>query len=264
MAVGRVTTAKGVTAEVHTRGSGHPLLWLHSAGGLYPSEPLLDLLAERYLVYAPVWPGFGEDATEGALEDMLDFALHGWDLVEALGLGGARPHLVGHSMGGMVAAEMACLNPRGIDRLVLVAAAGLWIDELPVPDIFAMLPFELAEALFADPAAGERLLMAGTDFGDDEAMKRFLVGNARRLGTAGKILFPIPNRRRAKRLYRMDRPALALWGREDRLFPPRYGERFVELLPDARLTVVPDAGHMLPYEQPESAAAAIVEFLDRP
>ena len=64
-------------------------------------------------------------------------------------------------MGGMIAAEMACVSPTGSAKLVLVGPAGLWIDEHPIPDIFAMLPFELAEVLFADPVAGEAMLTGG-------------------------------------------------------------------------------------------------------
>src|SRR5881227_757921 len=75
----------------------------------------------------------------GLLEDILDFALHGWDVVEALGLDGRRPSLVGHSMGGMIAAEMACLAPTAIGGLVLVDPFGLWLDESPIADIFALL-----------------------------------------------------------------------------------------------------------------------------
>src|SRR5262245_60008767 len=108
----RVTTRRGIETMVHTRGEGPPLVWLHGAGGVLPIEPLLDLLAARCTVHAPVWPGFGEDQTEGYLHDMLDFTLHGWDLVDALDVGDP-PHLAGHSMGGMIAAEMAAVNPRG-------------------------------------------------------------------------------------------------------------------------------------------------------
>ena len=212
-------------------------------------------------MFAPEWPGFGAEPTEGALEDMLDFALHAWDLVEALGLGDDRPHLVGHSMGGMIAAEAAAIQPRGLSKLVLIDSAGLWLDDHPIPDIFAMLPFELAEVLFADPAAGERFLSGGADFRDDEALKTLLVRNARRLGTAGKILFPVPNRRLSKRLYRVTNPTLVLWGAEDRLVAPVYAQRFAELIDGATVQVVEGAGHMLPYEQPAPAAAAIIAFL---
>ncbi len=256
-----ITTAKGTAAKVRTWGSaGSPaVVWFHGAGGLYPREPLLEQLGARFHVFASEWPGFGDEPTEGSIEDMLDFALHGWDVIDALGL--ERPHVIGHSMGGMVAAEMAALNPKGIDRLVLVGAAGLWLEEEPVPDIFAMLPFELAQVLFADAETGERFLAGGADFSDDEALKTFLVTNARRLGTAGKILFPIPNRRLSKRLYRLSTPTLVLWGAQDHLFSPAYAARYGELIGDSRVELVEGAGHMLPYEQPDRAAEVITAFL---
>lgn len=255
-----ITTRRGIEAKVHARGDGPPLVWFHGAGGLFPVEPMLDLIAERYTVYAPEWPGFGDEQTEGHLHDMLDFTLHGWDVVEALELG-ERPHLVGHSMGGMIAAEMAALNPAGLGSLALVGAVGLWLDDHPIPDIFSMLPFELAQVLFADPAVGEAVLTAGLNFDDDQALTAFMVTNSRRLGTAGKVLFPVPNRRLSKRLYRVTNPTLLLWGEQDRLVPPVYAERFRELLvsTDARVETVADAGHMLPYEQPAAAAAAVLD-----
>ena len=144
-----IETKKGTRCRVWEGGSGALVVFVHSAGGLLRDNPFLDQLAQGYSVFAPEWPGYGESTGEERLEDMLDFALHGWDLVDALGL--RQPHLVGHSMGGMIAAEMACVAPRDLDKLVLVGAAGLWMDECPIPDIFAMLPHQIAEALFADP-----------------------------------------------------------------------------------------------------------------
>lgn len=263
VAVRTVATRRGIEAKVRTLGAedNPPLLYLHGAGGLLPTEPVLDHLAERFAVFAPEWPGFGEEMTETRIEDMLDFTLHGWDLVDALGL--QRPFLAGHSMGGMIAAEMAAINPAGLRGLALLAAAGLWLDDHPVPDIFAMLPFELAEVLFADPRGGEKVLTAGLDFADDDALKRFLVGNARKLGTAGKILFPIPNRRLSKRLYRVTTPTVLVWGAADKLLPTVYAERYRELLTAtaAELRIVEGAAHMLPYEQPEATAAAVAGLL---
>src|SRR5258705_5500405 len=141
---------------------------------------------------------------------MLDFALHGWDLVDALGL--SRPHLAGHSMGGMIGAEMACLAPRDVGKLALVAPAGLWMDEHPVPDIFAMLPYQLAEVLFHDPAKGQALLTGGADLSDMEALKDFYIGSQRRPSMAGKIPFPIPHRRLSQRPYRPTAPTLLVCG----------------------------------------------------
>jgi pimeloyl-ACP methyl ester carboxylesterase len=259
-------TPRGIRFRLLEAGepAGRPLVYFHSAGGLLPNEPLLETLGTQgYHVYAPVWPGYGEEPGEDALEDMLDFALHGWDVVDALGLE-ERPVIAGHSMGGMIAAEMACLQPQRVERLVLIASAGLWLDEHPIPDLFAMLPFELAQVLFFDPKMGEAMLTGGVDFSNFEALKDFLVLNARRLGTAGKILFPIPNRRLAKRLYRMAAPTLLVWGKQDKLIPPPYAERFQKLLPgDSRIAWIDQAGHMVPYEQTAAVAQAITSFLGR-
>jgi pimeloyl-ACP methyl ester carboxylesterase len=254
-----IETKRGIKCQVREAGSGAPLVFLHGAGGLAPREALLDALSERFHVFAPLWPGFGAEPGEDLLEDMLDFTLHGWDVVEALGL--AKPHLVGHSMGGMVAAEMACVNNAGLGKLALLAPLGLWLDAHPIPDLFATPPWELPALLFADPAAGQKLLLAGLDFGNDAALTRFMVDNARRLGSAGKILFPIPNRRLSKRLYRLCAETLLVWGRQDKLVPPVYAARWQEVIPGAHLTWVESAGHMLPLEQPAAVAEAVLGFL---
>jgi pimeloyl-ACP methyl ester carboxylesterase len=254
-----VETKKGTRCRVLEAGSGAPLVVLHSAGGLLRDNPFLDRLAQRYHVFAPEWPGYGESTGDELLEDMLDFALHGWDLVDALGL--RQPHLLGHSMGGMIAAEMACLAPRDAGKLVLVAPAGLWLDEHPIPDVFALLPYQLAEVLFADPAAGQQLLTGGADLSDMEALKEFYLANQRRLTMAGKILFPIPNRRLSKRLYRLTAETLLVWGSADRLIVPAYAARWRELIPGARVVTLESGGHMLPYEQPEAFARVVAEFL---
>jgi len=254
-----VETRKGARCRVLEGGSGMPVVFLHGAGGLLADNPFLDRLAARYHVFAPELPGYGESTGEELLEDMLDFTLHGWDVVGALGL--ARPHLVGHSMGGMIAAEMAAVAPHDLDRLVLVAAAGLWIEEHPIPDIFALLPGQLVELLFQDPDKGQALLTGGVDFSDMEAFKAFYLGQQRRLAMAGKILFPIPNRRVSKRLYRVSAKTLVLWGEADRLIVPAYAQRWARLIPGAPAQMIPDAGHMLHYEQPETFVDALVRFL---
>jgi pimeloyl-ACP methyl ester carboxylesterase len=254
-----VATAKGTRCRVLEGGSGAPLVFFHGAGGLLPDNPFLERLAQRYHVLAPEWPGYGDSTGEELLEDMLDFTLHGWDLVEALGL--RQPHLVGHSMGGMIAAEMACLAPREVGRLVLAAPAGLWLDAHPIPDIFALLPYQLAEVLFHDPAQGQALLTGGADLADMEALREFYIASQRRLAVAGKILFPIPNRRLSKRLYRLAADTLLVWGADDRLIVPAYAAHWQALIPGARVAMIDVAGHMLPYEQPDAFARAVDTFL---
>ena len=122
-------------------------------------DPFLDALAEKHHVYAPLIPGYGDSEECPEIRDMLDFTLHTWDVVEALGL--KDPILVGHSMGGMIAAEMAAVAPNDVSRLALICPAGLWVDDHPIADIFAMLPFEMPALLFHDAEAGGRMMTAG-------------------------------------------------------------------------------------------------------
>jgi len=254
-----IETKRGARCLVLEGGSGAPVVFFHGAGGLLADNPFLDQLAVRYHVFAPELPGYGESTGEDLLEDMLDFTLHGGDVVAALGL--TKPHLIGHSMGGMIAAEMAAIAPNDVGKLVLVAAAGLWIEEHPIPDIFALLPGQLVELLFEDPVKGQALLTGGADFSDMEVFKEFYLGQQRRLAMAGKILFPIPNRRVSKRLYRVTAPTLILWGQGDRVVVPAYARRWAALIPGATVDLVPDAAHMLPYEQPQVFASAVSRFL---
>jgi len=144
---------------------------------------------------------------------------------------------------------------------VLVGAAGLWLEAQPIPDIFAMLPHELADVLFVDPARGAALLTGGADLSDIEALKDFYLVTQRRLAMAGKILFPIPNRRLSKRLYRLAAPTLVLWGAADGLIPPAYAAQWKTLIPGARVQTIEGAGHMLPWEQPQAFVDAVVTFL---
>jgi pimeloyl-ACP methyl ester carboxylesterase len=260
MNVQHVQTKRGTRVRVFEGGHGAPLVFLHGAGGFLAENPFLDELARRYRVIAPELPGYGESTGEDLLEDMLDFALHGWDVVTALGV--ERPHLVGHSMGGMIAAEMAAIAPNDVHKLVLVGAAGLWIPEQPIPDIFTFLPHEYANILFHDPVQGQALLTGGLDFSNMEALAEFYIANSRRMANAGKILFPIPNRRVAKRLYRVTAQTLVVWGKSDKLIPPVYADKWAELIPRARIALIAEAGHMLPYEQPAAFVAAVTKFLD--
>ena len=256
----RVATRRGLEGDVFVGGSGPDLVFLHGAGGTMADDPLLTLLADSFTVHAPVWPGFGLDETETAIEDMLDFTLHGWDLVDAFEL--ARPPiLVGHSMGAMIAAEMASVARNDLAQLVLLTPAGMWIDAEPTPDLFAMLPFEMAEVLFHDAALGEKLMTGGVDFSDNEALSAFMVANARRMGTAGKILFPIPNRRLSKRIHRVGVPTLIVGGVSDGLVPPSYCELWQASVAGSTLVMIEEAGHMVHLEQPGATATAIASFV---
>ncbi len=124
-----------------------------------------------------------------------------------------------------------------------------------------MLPYQIAEVLFRDPAAGQALLTGGADLSNMDALKEFYLGTQRRLSMAGKILFPIPNRRLSKRLYRLTAETLIVWGSADRLIVPAYAAHWKSLIPSARVEMVDGAAHMMPYEQPEAFARTLTGFL---
>ena len=187
--------------RIYEGGAGKHLLYLPGAGGLLKDDPFLRALAQHFHVFAPLLPGFEDSDGSEHLRTMLDFTLHTFDVWDALGL--ESPLVVGHSMGGMIAAEMAAIAPRDIEKLVLISPAGLWMDAHPIPDLFALLPYELPELLLYDPTQHAAIVSAGGDLDDPEFLTSFLVENARRLGTAGKMLFPIPDRGLSERLYRI-------------------------------------------------------------
>jgi pimeloyl-ACP methyl ester carboxylesterase len=236
-------------------GSGQPLVFLHGAGGLDLEQGFLDALSERFHVFAPLVPGYGDSEECTELRDMLDFTLHTWDVVAALGV--KDPILVGHSMGGMIASEMAAVAPNDVSRLALIAPAGLWLDDHPIPDIFSLLPYELPTYLFHDPAAGAKIMSSGGDLSDSKFLQAFLVQNARQLGAAGKVLFPIPDRGLASRLYRIKAKTVLIWGDSDRLIPPVYAREFQRGIAGAELVLIPQAGHAVPFENPAEVIRAI-------
>ncbi len=248
------------TIQLFEAGDGDPLVFLHGEGGLAADSPLLAALARGWHVVAPLLPGYGLSTGAEGLRDMLAVTLHSFDVLDALGLD--RPALVGHSMGGMIAAEMAALAPREVERLGLIAPMGLWVDAHPLPDLFSTLPHELPALLFHDPVFGERMMTAGRDLADPKVLEAFVIGHARQQAMASKLLFPLPDRGLSERLYRVRAKTVIIWGEDDRLIPPAYGEAFCRGIAGAELITVPAAGHMVIVEQPEAVVAALAR-LDR-
>lgn len=243
--------------EVHVLegGSGPDLLFLHGAGGITEADPFFAALSAKYHVYAPLLPGYGESDECGEIRDMLDVTLHTFDVAEALGL--KKPILAGHSMGGMIAAEMAAVAPNDVDKLCLICPAGLWLDEYPIPDLFTLLPYQLPAFLFHDAEAGGKLMTAGMDFSNLEFLKAFLIQNARQMGMAGKLLFPIPDRGLRQRLYRIKAKTVLIWGESDKLIVPRYAQEFKKLITNCELVSIPEAGHLVTLEKTAQTVAAL-------
>jgi pimeloyl-ACP methyl ester carboxylesterase len=239
-------------------GSGDSLLYLHGASGFTGWDPFLDQLARYFHVYAPAHPGVAGSEGLEHLDDLWDLVLFYDELLEALGLD--RTHVVGHSYGGMLAAELAAHRPRQVSRLVLVNSLGLWLEEAPVADIFAMTPSERAPLLWHD-VNSTAARAALTRLEDPTARLEVDLDRTRTLSAVAKFIWPIPDRGLTKRIHRITMPTLLLWGDSDGIVPPVYGQAFQRLLPNATLKVLDRCGHLPQVEQPAEFIDALRDFL---
>ena len=238
-------------APVAVGGDGPPLVYLHGAVGQKGWAPFLERLSGRFTVYAPWLPGYGEAAGLEHLADLTDLTLYHLELLDALGVGKAP--VVGHFLGGMIAAEMAAFSPPAVSRLVLASPAGVWRDDAPVADLLALSADELLARLAATPAAAEAL---------DGLRDSLAADRMQDIAAAGKFLWPLPDKGLSRRAYRIKAPALILWGGQDQINPPSYADDFRRLIAGSRAATLPDAGHLLMLEQPDAFADAVTNFLD--
>jgi pimeloyl-ACP methyl ester carboxylesterase len=249
----RFVEVDGVPVHLLTGGSGPPLVYLHGVAPAGEWLPVHAALAELFTVYAPDHPGFGLTDRPDWLQGMDDLVVHYDELFRILGL--ASPALVGFSLGGWLAAELAVYYPQRFSGLVLLNAAGLHRDDALIPDLPALAGEELSRALFHDAAAA-RAYFANRN--DPERQTR----TYRALTTTALLAWnPWFDPQLSRRLRRIQVPTLALWGEHDRLISPLYGETYRDLIPGARLEILPHCGHMAPLERPEAVARSIAEFL---
>ena len=240
-------------------GSGDPLLFLHGTDGLREGA-YLDQLAEHFTVYAPWHPGFGPSEGDEHIDDIIDLALYYHDLMDALGLESA--HVVGHSMGGMLAAELAALCSHRVRRLVLANPIGFWRDDDPVLDFFTLAPKQLAPYEWHNPES-EAMQEAYPTPEGGEAMAEMMFERMRALASATKYLWPIPDRGLKRRIHRITSPTLIVWGESDRLVPPSYAEDFRSRIRDAQVVILPECGHMPMFEKRDDFVALVTEFLTK-
>ena len=254
-----VTVRNGMfESKLCTDGNGAPLLFLHGAGGLRGWEPFLVELAQHFTVYAPAHPGFETSTGIEHIDDIIDLVVYYNDLLDALHL--ESVHVVGHSLGGMIGAELAALSPHRVRRLVLANAVGLWRDDHPIADFFAMTPEQLALALWHDPnAAVARVMMAVPQ--DEKAQLEAYLIRMQHLATAGKFLWPIPDKGLKKRIHRIQAPTCIIWGASDGLTPVVYAQEFQQRIPGSQVTILSQCGHMPMYEDPVGFVSAVVGFL---
>ena len=248
----RVTVAD-LPVRVQVAGDGPPLVYLHGANGaLWP--PGLNGLAERFAVYLPEHPGFGQSERPDWVETTQDVAIFYLDLFDALGL--SQVNLVGQSLGGWIAAELASLCGHHLRRLVLVDAAGLRIPGEQRVDMFAIPPDQLVRTIYHDQAFAGRLLAI-------EPSPEMIRAQVRNRNMTARLSWNpyLCNPALQPRLRRITVPTLVVWGAQDRLIPVSHAYAYAEAIPDARVALIEACGHVPATEQPAEFSRIIGEFL---
>lgn len=253
----RTVSVNGHACRVLEKGSGPVVGYLAGLVGLPAWTPFLDELARDHRVIAPSLPGFPGATGHEDLDHLIDWVAATLDLIEAAGLAGED--LIGASLGGCLAAEVAALSPRSVGRLVLLAPLGLYDEAAPVPHLWAKKSGELNQELCEAQDVLQPML-AAPDGADPVEWKIEL---SRAAAAGARLLWPMCDLGLEKRLHRVAAPTLILWGDRDRILDPKvYPARLARgIRGPVRQAVLPGAGHLLDLDQPVAAAAAVREFL---
>lgn len=251
-----------VETEVEIAGSGAPLVYLHGPWGLSPDRAFVARLAETNTVYAPKHPGTSQGDPDAVhrLEGWLDLIIYYGEVLERLKLD--APAFVGHSFGGLVAAEIAAAMPRSVGRLVLIDPVGLWRDDLPVKNWMLLSDRERRPSLFADPEgeAAQRFFAAPSEPEQRiDVLSQVIWAQA----CTGKFVWPVPDRGLKNRIHRIVAPTLIVWGDADRIIAPAYADEFAKRIGGAQTALVDNAGHLPHLEQTETVVKAVRGFADR-
>ena len=231
----------GCKTHLRRAGKGEPLLFLHGASGAPAIMPFMEKLAQRFDVLVPEHPGYGQTAEPEWLENIHDVAYFYLDFLKQLDLRNVT--LVGNSMGGWIAMEIAVRDTSRLKSLVLVSPAGIQAPGVQPADIFLMPPEDVVRNLFVDQKLAEARLAQPEDI--DVSLKNR--HTTARLGWEPRLHDPfLP-----KWLHRIDVPVKIIWGREDRILPVAFAEEFKRLMPKAQIHVVDNAGHLPHAEKPD-------------
>ena len=249
-------TVNGRPSVLMHAGEGAPFVYLHSTlGEAFLWFPFYQAWARQFRVLVPTHPGFGQSGGFDQIDSIEDMAFHYVELFDALGLD--EVVLGGVSLGGWIAAEFAVRWPERVKRLWIADAPGLWVPDEPLGDLFREMtdPDRLRARLFHDPE-GYAAKMVIVPNPDDE---RRLTGY-QSMTVLARLVWERPyDPKLPARLHRVRCPTLLLWGENDTLVPPAYGEAYQKHLPQAELKLLPDCGHVAMFEK----EAEFVELLTR-
>ena len=196
-----------VEAKVKVAGDGPPVVFMHGAGGLV-WDPFLDGLGQSFTVYAPEHPGTsaGNPDAINPIDNLWDLVLYYYEVFDQLGL--ESPPIIGHSFGGMMAAEIAATNPERVGKLVLLSPIGLWRDDAPVKNWMIITPAtDLPKYLLADPEGplAQQMFDLPEDPDTRVATQLQMIWS---MACTGKFVWPIPDKGLKKRIHRIAAPTL--------------------------------------------------------
>lgn len=234
----------GCKTHLRRGGSGAPLLYLHGASGAPAIMPFMEKLAARFDVFVPEHPGFGLSEEPEWLENIHDLAYFYLDFLRKLDLRGVT--LIGSSLGGWTALEIAVRDASRLASLVLIGPAGISVPGVHPADTFLWPEDELARNLFHDHKfAEQRLAQPQTPEAIELSLKNR--HTTARLAWEPRMHDPyLP-----KWLHRIEVPVKIVWGAQDKILPVAFAHEFKRLIPHAELHIVEGAGHLPQAEKPD-------------
>jgi pimeloyl-ACP methyl ester carboxylesterase len=248
----------GTRVRILRGGEGPPLLYLHGSGDPGRWLAVHDALARDHDVIRPDHPGYGFSDEGHGIDSVHELAFFYLDLLDELGL--ERVDVVGSSLGGWIAADLATIEPKRIAHLVLIGSTGLRVEGSGQPDEFALEPAAAIAATYAGDDARQAATEAFEALEQDaSAMERYLRNRITTAHLAWNPYFHDP--KLVHRLHRIGAPTLLVWGSEDGLVPDAHGHRWAELVPGSRLEVVDGAGHLPHVEETERFLEIVRPFL---
>jgi pimeloyl-ACP methyl ester carboxylesterase len=236
----------GIRVQVLEAGRGDPIVYFHGAGATRGFDELLPLAQKRRLI-VPIHPGFGASDDDPGIDSVLDYVVHYGALFDQLELD--RPFdLIGHSLGGWIAALFAVFSGERLRRLVLVCPAGLRVSEFPAADLFTVPPEELPSRLAAAPAVLSAMLQG-------EVSNETRLAQYREMTSLARLIWDRNYQPKLDRwLQRVRVPSLILWGEQDRILPVQQAQEWARRLPAGTETATfADVGHLVLLEAPKAA-----------
>ncbi|MHC4046802.1 alpha/beta fold hydrolase [Bradyrhizobium sp. 23AC] len=255
-----IELGRGLSANsVLSKGSGPAVVYLHGLLG-QQWDRLLDGLSSKRSVYAPEVAGAHEPDELKAFDTIHDLTIYVDDVVRKLELG--TFDLIGHSFGGMVAAEYAALFPERVRKLILIDPLGLWRDDKPVADFTYATPDKQRTLILgsSDEEAAKKLLElpGGTTHRNREIVRR-----ATSMASILHFIWPIPERGLRKRMYRIAAPTQIIWGEDDLIVPQAYADDFASAIRKSEIKIIPSASHTPQFNKPDEVLKAALSFLDK-